>query len=175
MAMKTRAYIVIAALLIIAPGFVMAQEVTVASQPETQTDMPEITGKISPDIEEKLANGQVSYTVYKVHNLKALIARRIVIDENVAEKDRALAHGKLLAFNPRILEQISGGELKGGEVSLAYYKKPVTLFVVLTQRFKKGELAAAPIKIEKQMRAVTVRWTGKVMEVEIEYFKGQTI
>lgn len=164
--MKTKFFIYLVALLILPTNLALAQGTTVASQPDTKTD---------PGIEEKIANGQVIYTVYEVHDLGALIAIRKAINLKVAEKDRPLAHGKFLAFNPRIVEQVSGGELVGNELNLKYYKKPCILLVVLTQRFKMGQLGAAVINVTKQTKTVTVIWTGKKMTVEVELYQGRPV
>ena len=167
--MKTRIFIILIISLIL-PGLALAQETSIANVSDSKTD------EDRPNIEkEKITDGQISYTVYLVHDLDSLVNARKMINLNLAKEDRPLAHGKLLAFNPRILEQISGGLMTEGKISVTYYKKPCILFVVLNQRFKLGQLGAAVINIKKKTKSVTVFWTGEEMKVELKLYKGELI
>lgn len=163
--MKTQIFTVLIVVSLILPGLALAQETSVASTPDSKTDITK----------EKAANSQISYTVYEVHDLNALIATRKAINLNLATKDQPLAHGKFLAFNPHIVEQVSGGLLTGNKLNLTYYKKPCILLVVLNQRFKLGQLGAAVINIKKKTKSVTVFWTGKEMKIELKLYQGQLI
>ena len=149
--MKTRIFIILFAISIL-PVAALAQDLTAVSHSGTKTKPSSL----------------VNYFVYEVHNSEALINGRKAINTEIAEKDRPLAHGTFLAFNPHVLEQVAGGKLENGKLNFTYYKKPVVLFVVLTQRFKNGQLDAALINVEKKTGAITVRWTGKEMKVELE-------
>jgi len=163
---------------LILPGLILAQEISVASTstPDLKTDRPGITNKDRPNIgKEEITNGQILYTVYEVHNPEALIATRKTINTDLAPEDRFLAHGEFLRSNPHILEQIAGGEMENGKLNLTYYKKPIVLFVVLTQRYKNGQLDAAMINIKRKTKSVTINWAGKKMKVELELYQGQPI
>jgi len=163
--MKTRIFIILIVVSLILLGLALAQETPVVSVPDSKTDITK----------EKAANSQISYMVYEVHDLDSLIATRKAINLELAEKDKPLAHGKFLAFNPHIVEQVSGGLLIGNKLNLTYYKKPCILFVVLNQRFKLGQLGAVVINVKKKIKTITVRWTGKEVKVELKFYQGQLI
>jgi len=163
--MKTQIFAILIVVSLILPGLALAQETSVASTPDSKTDITK----------GKATSSQISYVIYLVHDLDSLINARKIINLDLAKEDRPLAHGKLLAFSPLILEQIGGGLMTEGKISVTYYKKPCILFVVLNQRFKLGQLGAAVINIKKKTKSVTVFWTGKEMKVELKLYKGQLI